>query len=119
MEYLSQTTKSKLMGLAMELAVNFFFKNFCYTFGGKKFIQLKGGPIGARLTMAVARIVMQAWKDKFDIILKNSNIEEILSGLYVDDGRSFHRKLNHGERYCKEMEKFVVVEEYRIKDIEA
>jgi len=69
--------------------------------------------------MAVARIVMQAWKDKFDIILKNSKIEELLSGLYVDDGRSFHRKLDFGERYDDVIEKFVVDEDSKKADIEA
>ena len=93
------------MGLAMELAVVFFFKYFTYTFGGKKYIQLTGGPIGARLTMAVSRIVMQNWKDKYDLVLKSSGIIEYLNGLYVDDGRTFHRKLEYGERFC-ENEKF-------------
>ena len=53
-EFIPLKIQKLLMGLAMELAINFFFKNFCYTFGGKKFVQLNGGPIGARLTMAVA-----------------------------------------------------------------
>ena len=88
------------MGLAVEIAVVFFWKNFCYTFGRKKFIQLDGGLIGARLTMAVVRIVMQFWKDKFNDVLHKSNISELLSGLYVDDGRSMQRILEYGERYC-------------------
>ena len=58
-DFMPLKIKKQLMGLAVELAVVFFFKNFCYTFGGKKFIQIDGGPIGARLTMAVAQIVMQ------------------------------------------------------------
>ena len=66
-EHMPRNIKKLLMGLAMELAVVFFFKNFCYTFGGRKYIQVDGGPIGARITMAVARIVMQYWKDKSPI----------------------------------------------------
>ena len=107
-----------MIGLAMELAVSFFFGNFCYTFGGKKFVQVDGGPIGARVTMAVARIVMQYWKNKFDLVLQKSNIVELLSGLYVDDGRSVQRILNFGERYCKESGKFVVYEDKAINDID-
>ena len=65
-----------------------------------------GGPIGARLTMAIARLVMQEWKENYDHILKKSNIEELLSGIYVDDGRSLHRKLKIGEWFEEENGKF-------------
>ena len=59
MEILSNGTKRTLMAFAMEAAVIFFFRNFTYTFGGDIFVQMFGGPIGARITMAVARLVMQ------------------------------------------------------------
>ena len=52
-----------------------------------------GGPIGARITMAVAKLVMQSWRDEYKEIMERSGIEELLSGLYVDDGRSYHRKI--------------------------
>jgi len=35
-EFIPLEKQKLLMGLAMELAVNFFFKNFCYTFGGQE-----------------------------------------------------------------------------------
>ena len=98
-EYLTDQMKSKMLALAMEQAVIFFFTHFTYTFGGKIYLQQGGGPIGARLTMAVARLVMQEWKEAYDIILENSNIEESLSGLYVDDGRGVLRLLELGERF--------------------
>ena len=90
------------MGFAIEAAIRFFFENFVYTFGGKKYVQCSGGPIGARLTMAVARLVMQQWKDDFDEILKKSNIIEIMSGLYVDDGRNFIKMLDLGNRFVED-----------------
>jgi len=108
MEFLPRQIKKLLMGLAMEVAVAFIFQNFVYTFGGRKYLQLHGGPIGARITMAVARLVMQNWKDEFNIILQNSGIEELLHGLYVDDGRALHRKLRYGERYNHNERKFTV-----------
>ena len=118
-DFIPRKIMQKLMGLAMELAVTFFFKNFCYTFGGKKFVQMDGGPIGARVTMAVARIVMQYWKDKFNFVLKNSNIEELLSGLYVDDGRSVQRLLSYGERYVHDLKMFKVDDDKAIEDIDS
>ena len=116
-ELLTEGTKAKLMGFAIEAAIIFFFNNFVYTFGGKKYIQCGGGPIGARLTMAVARLVMQQWKDDFNDILTVSNIEEIMSGLYVDDGRSFVKLLPLGMRFVKSVRKFVFSESYLKEDV--
>ena len=115
----SKKVKSKLMGLAMECAVIFFFENFSYTFGGKVFLQDGGGPIGARLTMAIARLVMQEWKENYSKILENSKIEEFLSGIYVDDGRTLHRKLYFGERFDSENSKFSWNKETEENDIKS
>ena len=60
-----------LLGRAMEIAVKFFFSHFTYTFGGEIFIQMFGGPIGARVMMCLARIVMQQWREDFVNLLKN------------------------------------------------
>ena len=107
---------AKLMGLAMEQAILFFFTNFTYTFGGKLYIQVGGGPIGARLTMVVARIVMQQWKEDYDEILENSDIVELLSGLYVDDGRAVQRLLKLGERFVASEKKFKVLPNCKRQD---
>ena len=66
--------------------------------------------------MAVARIVMQDWKDNFKIILENSQIAELLIGLYVDDGRSLQRLLVHGERFSEKDSKIVMMEDEKISD---
>ena len=116
-ECMSQKTKSKLIGLAMEYAIWFFFNHFCYTFAGENYRQTSGGPIGARLTMAVARLVMQSWKENFNEILKNSEISELLSALYVDDGRSVQRKLCYGERFSPEKNAIVYSESLAEVDI--
>ena len=90
-DYLNEENQAKLMGFAIEAAIIFFFENFVNTFGGKKYLQCSGGPIGAWLTMAVSRLVMQQWNEDFDKVLDKSRIEEIMCGLYVDNGRSFLR----------------------------
>ena len=107
LELISMKHKKKLLALAIERAVVFFFRNFVYTFGGEIFLQLKGGPIGARVTMAVSKLVMEEWKIEFNKILKGSEIEELLSGNYVDDGRSYQRKLNWGERFDSALNRIV------------
>ena len=118
-EYVGTDAKKLLMGLAMEVAVVFFFNNFTYTFANEIFLQMFGGPIGARLTMAVARLVMQTWKEDYSKILNRSQIHELLSGLYVDDGRSLHRKLFLGERFSEKLQKFVRTDETEKIDIES
>ena len=42
-----------------EIGVRVLWTNFCYEFGGEYFLQMSGGPIGARVTMAARRLVMQ------------------------------------------------------------
>ena len=54
--------------------------------------------------MAVAKLVMQEWKDMFDKILESSDIKEYLSGLYVDDGRTYQRK----HKFNYEQNKFAI-----------
>ena len=36
-------------------------ENFMFSFGGKNYVQAGGGPIGARVTMCAARLVMDDW----------------------------------------------------------
>ena len=70
-----------------EIGLRTIFENFMYTFGGKNFLQLSGGPIGARVTMAAARIVMQDWSEQYSRILIKAKLEIWLFSGYVDDGR--------------------------------
>ena len=55
----------ELLSIAIEITVRFFWGNFAYTFGGQDFLQDDGGPIGARLTMCIARLIMQDWSENF------------------------------------------------------
>ena len=89
------------MGRALEISIKFFFKNFCYTFGGELFIQVFGGPIGARLTMCAARIVMQQWSEDYRELLERSNLKEKFSRIYVDDNRTLMEILRPGMRFVE------------------
>ena len=90
------------MGIGIGIAIKCLFENFVYTFGGKYFLQQKGAPIGARVTMCVSRIVMQDWRDEYERILEVSQVETLLKGLYVDDGRDLIKLLRLGTRFDKE-----------------
>ena len=105
-----------LLGRAMEIAVKFFFTNFTYTFGGDIFIQMFGGPIGARLTMCLARIVLQQWREEFSIIIEKSELRELLSKIYVDDNRSIIKIVRPGLRFIEEKSEFVFKQEWVEED---
>ena len=96
----------KLMGAALEIAVRFFFQHFTYTFGGELFKQMFGGPIGARLTMCVSRLVLQQWRDDYAKIIEKAKIEELMSKIYVDDNRNVVRKLKPGMRFDEKKGEF-------------
>ena len=70
----TKAEKKQIIGRVCEIAVRTLFTNFVYTFGGQSYLQLIGGPIGARVTMAVARIVMQKWGENFRVFLQNSGM---------------------------------------------
>ena len=53
----SDEWKRFIMGMMAQIGVA--STCYCYTFGGEIFHQKKGGPIGDRLTMAVALLVME------------------------------------------------------------
>ena len=68
--------------------------------------------------MAVARLVMQEWRDNYQDILERSKIDELLSGLYIDDGRNVQRLHNFGERFVAEENEIKVIPEKVIEDTE-
>ena len=57
----TEEEEREIVARVAEIGVRAIFEHFCYRFGGKTFQQQSGGPIGARVTMAAARIVMQDW----------------------------------------------------------
>ena len=97
-----------LMSIMLEISVRFFFANFVYTFGNLTFLQANGGPIGARLTMCIARLVMQDWWDKFSQILDDSKIAVLLKAIYVDDGRLIVEILKKGVIFNNTTGKFMM-----------
>ena len=62
-----------VMAMVIQIGVRELFKNFCYTFGGNKYQQLEGGPIGDRLTMCVSLLVMEWTWTKLRHTITNSD----------------------------------------------
>ena len=63
------------------------------------YLQTDGGPIGARVTMCVARIVMHDWGEKYRMILTRASLRIALLSSYVDDVRQGTQCLRIGMRY--------------------
>jgi hypothetical protein len=109
--------KRQIISRVCEIGVRIVFEHFTYQFGGDTFIQMVGGPIGARV-MAAARLVMQSWsEDYLAILIASQVLVDMLTG-YVDDGRQGSFVLPIGMRYEKESNKFEFSEEARKEDLQ-
>ena len=75
------------------------FENFNYKFGGNTYQQASGGPIGARVTMAAARLVMQDWGFQVRATLELAKMEVAMLSGYVDDVRKGATSLRLGQRF--------------------
>ena len=62
---LTREQMMEVVARCLEIAIRVVFENFTYNYGGKVYLQLEGGPIGARLTMACSRVVMADWGEQY------------------------------------------------------
>ena len=93
---LSEDQKREIIATVVEIATGVFFDTHCYTFGGKRFLQSKGGPIGMRATCAIARLVMAKWDTLWEEKLQDHGIKLELMTRYMDDGRQYYTQLKQG-----------------------
>ena len=116
----AQPTKQQqrqIISRCCEIAVRILFEHFSYKFGTTWYQQSSGGPIGMRITMVVARLVMSDWGEKYKMVLVNSGIPPDLLGGYVDDGRQESGVISIGMEYDRSVERFVYSEEARDDDL--
>ena len=91
----------KIVATVVEISIRTLFGNFIYTCGGKLFLQLKGGPTGARVTMAVAQLIMEwFWIRIKAIFLESGQLYTLHLGMsYVDDVRALIGAFPKGTRF--------------------
>ena len=83
-----------------------------YEFAGETYLQMDGGPIGARCTMAASRLIMQDWSEGYEAMLVKSGLRvDALRG-YVDDGRQFSDMMRRGTRFNAERGQFTWREDW-------
>ena len=81
------------------IATQNLFERHFYTFGGTKYHQRGGGPIGLRATCAIARVVMQLWDRDWKNRLRSMGVVTWMVSRYMDDGRAFLPPFRHGWRW--------------------
>ena len=108
----------EIIGRVAEIGLRIIFEHFTYRFGGEYYKQMKGGPIGARVTMAASRLVMQSWSEAYKEILTNSGLEVDWLNGYVDDGRQASSVFKLGMRFQPESMLFEHSAEAEAEDIE-
>ena len=81
--------------------------------------QKQGGPIGLRITMAAARVVMGEWGEKLLKILKDEGMEALLAALYVDDARLVTPVLDLGKRWDNKQNKLIYRDDWKQEDLES
>jgi hypothetical protein len=91
--------RRQIIGRVAEIGTRVIFENFCYRFGGEAYHQQGGGPIGARITMCAAKMVMQHWADRYHGILITAGLRIPLLTGCVDDGRQVGTTLRKGMRF--------------------
>ena len=114
----NEVEKKEVISRCVEIGVRVVFDNFCYKFGGDTLRQGSGGPIGARVTMAAARIVMQTWSEDYRRILEAAGLRVGLLTGYVDDVRQISTCLKEGIRFSKDNKRFEYSEEAKKEDQE-
>ena len=76
-----EATKDERINLyatALEICIKFLFTHSLFRFANKVYLSEDGGPIGLRVTMCVARIVMGEWGEKMRDILDKAKIDRDL-----------------------------------------
>ena len=95
-----------LVGMAVQIGVLAMMNTHQYTFNGKTYLQLAGGPIGLRATCAVARVVMNVWDARWLEMMKENNIKIKGGCRYMDDIRIIIASIKAGWRWIDDELRF-------------
>ena len=96
---LTSREKRMIVATVMKIAVLVLFRTHVYEFGGKFFLQKKGGPIGLRSTCCIARIVMLWWDEKLLSVVAKNNLTLRQKARYMDDIRLWLNSVRLGWRW--------------------
>ena len=98
---LTKLEKRLVVATVMKKAVLMLFQSHVYSFGGKFFLQRKGGPIGLRSTCSIARICMLDWDKKFLEMARRNGLSFAENMRYMDDLRVWMFGIRLGWRWVQ------------------
>ena len=110
--------KRILLSKVARIVVQVLWNNFVYEFGGETYLQQSGGPIGARVTMACSRLVMQEWSENYTKILEASKVEVHALRGYVDDNRQQSEPMRKWTRFDQKKNRYTWREDWKREDEE-
>ena len=113
---LTATEKKEIIATVIKILTMTMFSTHIYTFGGKVYKQLEGGPIGLRSTYSVARLAMKVWDDKWLRRLEMLRIKIEAATRYMDDGRTALHPFHHGWRWSARDQSVQFSEKWREED---
>ena len=113
---LTATEKKEIIATVIKILTMTMFSTHIYTFGGKVYKQLEGGPIGLRSTCSVARLAMKVWDDKWLRRLEMLRIKIEAATRYMDDGRTALHPFHHGWRWSARDQSVKFSEKWREED---
>ena len=106
----TEKERRQIIGRVAEIGTRVVFENIYHQQGG--------GPIGARVTMCAAKMVIQNWARKYEGILLRAGLRVPLMSGYVDDGRQGSTVLRKGMMFDDQLGEFVMNEEQYERDVE-
>ena len=86
--------KKKILALVLAALVDFVMSNHVYKVGDTIYLQTDGGPMGLKLTGAIARMVMMLFDKTYLEKVANSGLKMLMYEWYVDDSIQIVRKAN-------------------------
>ena len=112
---LTELDKRRIVATIIKIGVMTMFNSHVYTFGGRCYLQSKGGPIGLRSTCAVARVTMLDWDKKYKKRLEDNNVEAEDNDRYMDDVRTWLHSIKPGWKWVGE--ELLFCESWRKEDL--
>ena len=108
--------KRQMLALLLELMIVRVMGNHAYSFNRTNKLQLEGGPIGLKLSGALAKVVMLSWSRRFkaltsSALLDSAGFDLYMLMFYVDDTMAAAEEVEPGRRFIKEEGKVKLVEE--------
>ena len=91
--------KRRMVTESLKVGLSYVMKNHVYLFDGGMRKQIKGGPIGLKLTGTLAQVFMVWWDGKFREKIGSLNMEILLYKRYVDDINICSYEVEPGTKY--------------------